>query len=207
MWWTFEDSAKSYTVNTETNEILHVHTNGMLVAVTDSDVVVFGLGGECNDEAHAHPDGLMDVSAIRVPFGTRCIDGKWDCSGSVSQFRNEAYGRAAATVLKMVSFLNSKYICSDPVRMLRSERRSLIREGRSEEAEQVVRVVELRSREQSGSDSDCEHRDWSSRWWVRGHIRAQWYPGAKCHKLIWIAPYLKGPEEKPIAEKVYSVVR
>ena len=51
--------------------------------------------------------------------------------------------------------------------------------------------------------------DWTHRWMVDGHWRNQWYPGLNSHKRIWIAPHVKGPEDKPlwIKDKVYSLER
>lgn len=41
--------------------------------------------------------------------------------------------------------------------------------------------------------------EWSHRWMVSGHWRNQWFPTQKRHKQIWIHPYVKGPEDKPLA--------
>lgn len=48
-----------------------------------------------------------------------------------------------------------------------------------------------------------EERDvnWSHRWWVRGHWRHQYYPSRGTHEWIYIDPYIKGPETKPIVPK------
>lgn len=48
---------------------------------------------------------------------------------------------------------------------------------------------------------------WKQRWLVRGHLRAQWYPSLKSHKIVWIAPYLKGPEDAPVKVPIYRVAR
>jgi hypothetical protein len=41
--------------------------------------------------------------------------------------------------------------------------------------------------------------EWSHRWMVRGHWRLQPYgPDHKLRKTIWIDPYVKGPEDKPL---------
>jgi hypothetical protein len=42
---------------------------------------------------------------------------------------------------------------------------------------------------------------------VNGHVRAQWYPSEQAHRLIWIAPYLKGPEDAPMLTHAYKVAR
>lgn len=40
--------------------------------------------------------------------------------------------------------------------------------------------------------------DWRYQWIVRGHWRNQYYPKAERHVPIFISPYLKGPEDKPL---------
>jgi hypothetical protein len=52
--------------------------------------------------------------------------------------------------------------------------------------------------------------EWSHRWVVRGHWRWQHYgPGGESKRRIWIAPHVKGPEDKPlkVSEKVYNLSR
>ena len=72
--------------------------------------------------------------------------------------------------------------------------------------EKTVSVVQLRASKNDATkgkgDVDYQHR-----WMVRGHHRAQWYPSTQTHKVIWIAPHMKGPEDKPILQKVYAVTR
>jgi hypothetical protein len=50
-------------------------------------------------------------------------------------------------------------------------------------------------------------RVYTHRWLVRGHHRAQWYPSLKAHKVVWIAPYIKGPADAPLKMPVYVVKR
>lgn len=47
--------------------------------------------------------------------------------------------------------------------------------------------------------------DWSHRWIVSGHWRKQWYSTDKIHRPKWIAPHIKGPDDKPLVvkEKLY----
>ena len=49
--------------------------------------------------------------------------------------------------------------------------------------------------------------DWSCQWWVSGHWRRQWYPSTKTHKPVWVAPYIKGPPDKPLKDSVRLMVR
>lgn len=65
-----------------------------------------------------------------------------------------------------------------------------------------VRVVTLRRSRQRG-ESDPEHGsvEWSHRWIVGGFWRRQWYPTEQRHKPKYIAPYEKGPKDKPLVLK------
>ena len=59
-----------------------------------------------------------------------------------------------------------------------------------------VRVLDLRTPQRASEGSFS--REWHHRWVVRGHWRRQWYPASQTHKLIWIDPYIKGPDDKPL---------
>lgn len=70
-----------------------------------------------------------------------------------------------------------------------------------------VRVVALRRSEGSRRPGESTV-DWAHRWVVRGHWRWQPYgPGRQQRRRTWIAPYVKGPDGKPIvvSDKVYDV--
>ena len=60
-----------------------------------------------------------------------------------------------------------------------------------------VRVIDLRrpSGATRGGGSAIEY---SHRWMVSGHWRNQWMPASKTHRAQWIAPHVKGPEDKPL---------
>lgn len=75
-----------------------------------------------------------------------------------------------------------------------------------------IRVIKLRrtahspSEQHNGPDSPVE---WSCRWIVSGHWRNQYYRSTGQHNPIYILPYPKGPDTKPLKmpTKVYAVVR
>jgi len=112
-------------------------------------------------------------------------------------------------ILGMLAFINSPFIDTSSHAMPRTIRRELQRTGNSQLADLQTTVVTLRRKQATTSKNENgeETQEWSARWWVSGHIRAQWYPSLKAHKLIFIAPYIKGPENKPIRPKTYMVVR
>ncbi len=73
-----------------------------------------------------------------------------------------------------------------------------------------VTVIALRRVHGEGASSgDGEGRDYSHRWIVGGHWRNQWYPSREVHRPVWIAPYVKGPDDKPLVlkERVTSLMR
>lgn len=76
------------------------------------------------------------------------------------------------------------------------------------------RVTVITLRRKSGPRSEGEsHVEWHHRWIVKGHWRQQPYKdpltGGTYTKPIWINPYIKGPDDKPIiqTEKVYRLSR
>ena len=80
------------------------------------------------------------------------------------------------------------------------------------EREPVVNVIELRRRSPHATSAAQESMDveWSHQWLVRGHWRRQWYPKREMHQMIYITPYVKGPEDKPLKQPratVFAVVR
>lgn len=87
----------------------------------------------------------------------------------------------------------------------RAQRRRLEREKLPTE----VVVVQFRKRRYVSADTDETHEEsaveWSHRWIVGGHWRWQPYkdPVSKgvIKKRIWISPYVKGPEDKPLVAK------
>jgi hypothetical protein len=117
--------------------------------------------------------------------------------------------RRADLWLALNAFLNSPYIPTRPERLSGRYRRTMRREG-SHRVDESVRFVDLRPAMPTAAEagpSDGTERQHHVRWVVRGHTRAQWYPKARSHRLIWIAPHLKGPEDAPLKPSVYRVVR
>ena len=120
-----------------------------------------------------------------------------------------AYARpATAALLGMFSFLASSYVEQEPQRPDRAARRAAKRENDEDESPEVM-VVQLRHavREAAKKAAAPDEVDWKCRWLVAGHHRAQWYPSTQSHKVIWIAPHVKGPEDMPLKPRVYDVVR
>lgn len=74
-----------------------------------------------------------------------------------------------------------------------------------------VNVVTLR-RGKGVQREDHQPRDvdWQYRWVVQMHRRWQWYPSKGRHELIFVGPYVKGPQDRPLkptTEQVRSLSR
>jgi hypothetical protein len=81
---------------------------------------------------------------------------------------------------------------SEPTGLSRHERRAIDR------TESPYRILDLSTPDRPTSDG---HRNvvWSKRWMVRGHWRNQPYgTGRELRKLIWIDPFVKGPDDRPL---------
>jgi hypothetical protein len=110
-------------------------------------------------------------------------------------------------ILSTLSFLNSPYSEDRIGGLNRTERR---RYGISNPSDsEQVRFIDLRPVSKSYREPTNEQRDvdWKCQWLVTGHHRNQWYPSLNDHRMIWVAPYIKGPEDAPLKERIYRVVR
>lgn len=118
-----------------------------------------------------------------------------------------SHAAALAPFLKMSAFLDSKIAVISKQKV---ERAALRRAARAGDilVDQEASIIALRSRDYDHPASETEREvRWNNRWWVRGHFRAQWIPSDKTHKVIWVDPYIKGPENKPFKAQVYDVCR
>lgn len=108
-----------------------------------------------------------------------------------------------------LAFLDQRILVAPQERIDRHTRKRLEREGY--QCEPLVRVVELRRKQaKSEHHGESDPVEWSHRWIVSGHWRQQWYPRLNANQPIWVMPYVKGPEDKPLKPpraKVFAVVR
>jgi hypothetical protein len=130
-----------------------------------------------------------------------------------NDFPQGNYGKDLERILKRCSFLNSPFVMPVRQRLPHHIRRQLERDLAvpRERLQEEVRVIALRRIQHKTPQKppSGEHRgvEWQHHWWVSHHHRAQWYPSEQAHRVIWIAPYLKGDMTKPLLEKMYAVVR
>jgi hypothetical protein len=113
----------------------------------------------------------------------------------------------AALFATLVAFLEQRILLSPRFLADRGSRRRREKARQAPPSEEI-HVVRLRHVAYRGEGG---HRDveWTCQWIVRGHWRNQWYPRQKHYRPRWIAPYLKGPEDKPLREpgRLFAVVR
>jgi hypothetical protein len=69
----------------------------------------------------------------------------------------------------------------------------------------AVSIIELRRLRQpdgaAGEGGSRDRRRYDTRFWVSGHWRQQACgPGRKLRKPLWISPFIKGPEDAPLAD-------
>jgi hypothetical protein len=110
-------------------------------------------------------------------------------------------------VFSLMSFVNQKIVKTYSVLPDRSQQRRITRESGKDHP--LVTVVTLRHSVEGNKVAPVA-RNWQCRWFVRGHWRKQWYRSTQSHKAIWILPYVKGPEAKPLKQpaiKFFEVSR
>jgi hypothetical protein len=61
-----------------------------------------------------------------------------------------------------------------------------------------IQTILLRAADRGAAQDHPESRDWQHQWIVRGHWRNQFFPSKQEHQPVWVKPYLKGPEGKPL---------
>jgi hypothetical protein len=168
-------------------------SNWTLVTDEESAVVVV------NDLISVRPGDSFNITSWSIPYGKTFPD----------DFKEEGGERQSVEyILQCLAFLSSPYTTTERSGIPRSIRRRAGLE-REEEPEDIRTVILRRAVGKMGRRPPAEQQDvdWQHHWWVKGHYRAQWRPSVKTHRVTWIAPYIKGPLDKPLLEKVYKVAR
>lgn len=104
--------------------------------------------------------------------------------------------------LMTIFMLASQKGISKPV-LQKMDRPALRRTQRENCNISPIKIINLRKPENHhSSDTDGQEMKWSHRWIVDGHWRQQPYgQGRSQTRPVWIAPYIKGPEDKPLVMK------
>lgn len=114
------------------------------------------------------------------------------------------------------TFLRQKLLTLQPASLERHARKRVEKQGVHGTLPAAVQVVQLRRTEprqlgvQEDVNGEAQIVDWNWQWTVKGHVRQQFYATLNEHLPVWIHPYVKGPEDKPLkprATPIYSVTR
>lgn len=148
-----------------------------------------------------------------------CFGVNWDSDWSESDFGHvtdiedgvlrERFKAIGRYVMTFFTFTNQKIMVVSHQRVNRAARRRYQENHRGTDAP-LVRVILLRAKKTVRGEGQQGDIEWSCRWLVRGHWRQQWYRTLTNHRAIWITPYIKGPEEKPLKKPkadLFAVVR
>jgi hypothetical protein len=186
MYWTFEGSVPR--IVRETGEELTYVMDAALLMETRAGMRLAVLQVGPNQRL-----GILDVYDIRR--GMRYPEDFAGWRAWIGQF------------LGAIAFLNSPYVELGHETTHRTGAKAKWH-GRRIGDPQSIAVVRLRSSiHEAVAVEQGQGPRWKQRWLVRGHYRAQWYSSRNEHKIIWIAPYLKGPDDAPLKQPVYEVVR
>jgi hypothetical protein len=142
--------------------------------------------------AYRGPDGPGTIKADNVCPMMMSAFGLYDFGRSADDTNSTEIGLAMQALWALMrEFVPSRE------RVPRATRRRAIRADFPEPNDVTV----IRLRRQSPHyhhDGESTPIEWDHRWIVRGHWRNQWHPSTHTHRQRFIAPYVKGPEDKPL---------
>lgn len=154
-------------------------------------------GARCNQNV----SGLLPWSCTPLIEGT-------PLSEAIVQDHNIRYLSSDATnevrwLYTAFYIMAQKIAAVTEYRAPRYARRQAEREGLKPPA--PYRVVTLRRLENKKSGPNHTVVDWQWQWVVGWHWRNQYFPSTGEHKPVLIAPYVKGPEEKPLKPVTHTL--
>lgn len=117
-------------------------------------------------------------------------------SGELSAQNAADHDEDRRLVMALMLLLESTIVVSESVSIARPQRRRAARAG----LPASVRVVRLRrASHHERADGDDSGTEWTHRWIVSGHWRNQACgPKQSERRLTWVAPHIKGPDDKPL---------
>ncbi len=107
----------------------------------------------------------------------------------------------------MLSFIQQRVLVMSRQVASRATRKRMAFSNRRAEAE--INIIKLRRVVHQAHKGEGIPIEWGCQWFVRGHWRDQWYPSIRRNQPLWISPYIKGPEDKPLRDpgRLFAVVR
>ena len=131
----------------------------------------------------------------------------WDLGTSLRDVRDDYEDAHKASVTEDRGRLAALWLLASQERLARRseepvERHAAKRHVRAGLEIPTLKVLRLRHARTTKPDEEpSESRAWTHRWVVSGHWRNQWLPSEDRHRPTWIAPYVKGPDDKPLVVK------
>lgn len=141
--------------------------------------------------------GLMDPNLNSFEFKMYGIQDGLDYPTGVADPHAQA---GMGQILAALAFLAAEVVDVETSAVPRPDRRAIKKARQPEPG--PVKVVRLRRASQADEPqtADSAVSKYSVRWLVSGHLRNQWYPSLGRHKLIYIPPHMKGPEDAPLKD-------
>jgi hypothetical protein len=146
-----------------------------------------------NEQVQGPMPTLLPTHVTPWWFGMTFEGNEWDETGTPTGA--EWWWRIVQTTLRLMQQRISVRHKEQPDRPLRRQGRRL------KFSERQVVVVKLRRERGEQHEPSGESANYSHRFIVGGHWRDQWYPSLNVHRQVWISPYVKGPEDKPLIVK------
>lgn len=146
-------------------------------------------------------------TSLLSPFFIAPINNDFTLSNGIT-FKPEDLKQLTDWLITFWTFISQKVksISQEKPGLQRATSKRAIRAGYTGD----ILAITLRRREHAITYEPGETEvQWSHRWLVGGHWKNQYYPSTKSHQLIFIDPYIKGPENLPliVKDKVYNVLR
>jgi hypothetical protein len=134
---------------------------------------------------------LVTVHVAPWPYGQTFEGNETDMAGEPTGARD--WWQLLQTTFRL---MQQRLAHKGYARPHRARRREAARLGFPEHSEIVIVRLRRETAEEPGEPTG--EANYSHRFIVSGHWRNQWYPSDKVHRQIWISPYVKGPEDKPL---------
>jgi len=158
---------------------------------------------------------LLIPCTVPVVFGDEFMDAV-DVDDQENKVSSHSGRYCLGLMMAFMKFCMQKILEPEERSFSRAAIRNLERKSKQKEPHRkTFKVVRLRQRSRQAGETDEEaekrHIAWQCQWMVAGHWRHYTGAGGRKAQTIWISPYLKGPESKPLkassTPKIFAVIR
>lgn len=161
--------------------------------------------GIFRDVLERHSDMLGQLPRLSLLHFTAFEFGKTLKESEREEGQKESVKPDYLVLVAFFAMCQQRVAVRETAHLPRQIRRGIERKTKSKVQE--IQVVTLRRAvpKRPHSDHDPIGVNWDHRWIVGGATggfwRQQWYPSLQDHRQIWIDPFVKGPEDKPLLVK------